>query len=302
MKRTVIRLGTNTLVVTLPAAWVKRQKVRKGQEVQIEPQGSALVVRSKPEATELRADFDTTVIGSFDKNYLSYYYQAGFDQIHVYFNDAIVFRDLRERVGHLLGYELVDQTTSSCIIKNILEQMESEFDIIMRKNFLLILEMSRELAMAMKQKNYSKIEEVRLLERMNNRFTDFCKRVITKNKSAEDHPHFLYVIIWNLERLADEYKYICDYLKREEPAIDEALLEFFRKTDEQLRLFYELFYKFDPKKAEIFLSRRQKLEEKGFELMRAKKDKELVHYLMNVNATVSDMYGPYYCRRLLTNQ
>ncbi|MBS3143040.1 hypothetical protein J4464_06645 [Candidatus Woesearchaeota archaeon] len=302
MKRTVIQLGGNTLVVALPAPWARKYHIRKGQEIHLEEQGSALMVRGKPGSTALHADFDTTKIGKFDKNYISYYYQSGFDDVTVYFNEAPVFQAVRDRVGQLLGFELVDQTTSSCVIKNILEQMESEFEIVMRKNFLLILEMSRELLAAMKNKDYSKIEEVRLLEKMNNRFTDFCKRVITKNKSSEDHPHFVYLIIWNLERLADEYKHMCDYLKREHPSIDEGLQEFFRKTDEQLRLFYEMFYKFDAKKAEAFLNRRRTLAEKGFQLMRVKKDKELVHYLMNVNATVSDMYGPYYCRRLLTNQ
>jgi len=52
MKRRAIQLAKKTLVVSLPQAWVRKQGIKKGQEIHVREQGRSLVLHSEESLTE----------------------------------------------------------------------------------------------------------------------------------------------------------------------------------------------------------------------------------------------------------
>ena len=47
MKRKAIQLASQTIVVSLPAKWVRQQGIKKGDEIDVEERGKELVIGNK---------------------------------------------------------------------------------------------------------------------------------------------------------------------------------------------------------------------------------------------------------------
>ena len=58
----------------------------------------------------------------------------------------------------------------------------------------------------------------------------------------------MYEIVKQLERIADEYKYLCDELSDNgKTALSKEILNLFEEINAFFDTFYRMFYKFDPK-------------------------------------------------------
>ena len=98
-----------------------------------------------------------------------------------------------------------------------------------------------------KQKKFDELKGLIELEKTNNQLTNFCERIL--NKKGLDEPiktNFLYVIMWNLEKIGDDYKYICEHSAAKK--ISKSTIELYDRVNKLLRNYYELFYKFDVQK------------------------------------------------------
>ena len=142
--------------------------------------------------------------------YISDLYKRGYDEIRINYSDSNVFKEIKK--VDLLGFEIVDQGKNYCVIKNVSMALESEFDTLLRRSFRLAKEMGNLLEDYFLEKNID-LNEVKELESLNNKFTDFCLRILNKNGYLQNQKtNFLYVITRELESLGDIFKYIVDDL------------------------------------------------------------------------------------------
>ncbi|RMD58327.1 hypothetical protein D6825_01210, partial [Candidatus Woesearchaeota archaeon] len=56
--------------------------------------------------------------------------------------------------------------------------------------------------------------------------------------------NFLYVIVWNLEKIADDYKYACEQITKG-VRVTSNTQELIRKSADLLRAYYKIFYSFN---------------------------------------------------------
>ena len=75
----------------------------------------------------------------------------------------------------------------------------------------------------------------------------------------------MYVILWNLEKVADDYKYIIN----QKPKCSKQSLELMERTNKMLRSYYELFYKFDLELLNEQAEQRKRLEKDIMKTMEA---------------------------------
>lgn len=188
------------------------------------------------------------------------------------------------------GFTVIRETERLVVIKCIAKELEEEFDSTLRRAFRVTISMGDELIKAIKEKKIEEIKQIKQKELINNQLTNFCERILNK-KGYKDFKKntFLYVIIWNLEKVCDNYKYICDLLLKEKRWPSLEILKLFEMSNEYFKLYYEIFYDFDAKKLNL-LSRKK---EEIFNFHKTAKinegmDKELANYLLTLVIQCTD--------------
>ena len=297
MKRKVIKLASNTLVVSLPSAWVKKTALSKGDEVDIDGSGDMLLIAPKGKSVSKSFTIDVDRMG-FSKNMLSYLYQKGYDEVEIINLDTAVFKDAKDRVSDLMGFEIVEHSERRCVIKAVSKEMDSEFGIILRRTFLITLEMAKHLSEAISKNECSRVKEIRGLEKTTNTFTDFCKRVLSKGSYNDpENTVYMYIIVRDIEKIADCYKKICDVLiEKKSCSISAKTFDMIKRSNSFFELFYRLFYRFDPETFAKFKIEGKKLLKAADDLLGRSSHKEarIISELKSIITMTYDLIGPYF--------
>lgn len=258
MKRKIIQLAGKTLVVSLPSKWVQKYGAQKGQEIEITENGRELILKTEGEPEIKKVEFDTR--GKSERVIawiLSGLHKKGYDEIEIIYDDAVVMKRLQQAVkDYFVGFVIVNQTSSRCVIKSISKDSEDEFDTALRRSFLVTISMGENLVLALREGELQSLENLINLEKTNNQLTNFCERIlIKKGHPSPEKTCFYYVIAWNLEKVCDDYKYICDYLLKEnKPGQKQKILpgkeviSLLSQVNEFLREYYNQFYGRNPEK------------------------------------------------------
>jgi phosphate uptake regulator len=295
MKRKIVQHGSSSLTVTLPIKWAEKFNLKKGDELNIEESGPILMVSTEQEIASPKKEFSAVESGIFTKNNLSHLYQLGYDEIEIRFEDPKTLDDIKERISDCIGFAIIDQKPNKVYIKSIATTIESEFDTLLRKAFQITNEMAKNLLEVLRKGDYSKLKEIRNMESLNNRFTDVCIRILNKKGyKVPKRTMQIYEIVKNIERIADEFKYICDLFFRKK--IDKILIESLKEAVDYYLDFYNMFYKFDIKlKEKIYLNRRRLIEKFTVQLEKSKgTNSRFLHHLINIIMKTYDGAGGYF--------
>lgn len=293
MRRKIVQHGSSSLTITLPVKWAEKFNIKKGDELEVEESGPTLLIHTQQSAGNLKKEVSTSDSGIFTKNNLSHLYQLGYDEIIIHYQDTQTLEEIKKRLPECIGYEIIDQRDGCVIIKSIATALDTEFDTLLRKSFLVIQEMGRGIFEAVEKKNPEKLREIRSLEALNNRFTDVCIRILNKRGyKIQKRTLQMHSIVKNLERIADEYKGLCDVLSRKKP--EKESLASIKSAFDYYGLFYEMFYKFSPELKKKIYNKRKELQEKFTRQLLAGKNPELFHHLLNVVEKTYDSAGAYF--------
>ena len=263
MKRKVIKQGHNTLTITLPSKWVNANKIKPADEVEIDDSSNTLHISELDNKTELKkAELDLTNLDfAFARRKIRSAYKSGFDLIFLQFDNTTtieyrtgrilpVMSAIDHEVNNLLGCEIIQQTKNTCLIKDYSFSSLEEFDNLVRKIFLMMLEYSNEFL------EHAGTMDKPLLENMHEKhfnvmkFILFCQRLLNKEGYNGNIKSLnLYYILSTLDDVLDIYKYAARYLSLTNlNSLKKETLAMVSRINEQLRTFYEFFYKPDTKK------------------------------------------------------
>lgn len=297
MKRKVVQQGPATLMVSLPSAWVKQHNISKGDELEVVAVDNSLRLSAASKHTPVeRIEYDLSEVEPFSVRALGALYKSGYDEVYLRFDSPKTIEHLCEQMADLMpGYEVMDQGKNSCLIKNIATSNESEFDTVLRRIFLVTVSMAKTTVELVKSQEYHALSALRNLETTNNKLCNFCERLL--NKQGYKKPRkicFMYALIWELEKLADEYKYLSDFLMQHRPQkLDEQSVRLLEHASSLLVLFYETFYK--PQKehfAKIAKERKMIVEAANALFLTAQPhDLKVVHHSVNITQMVFNMQG-----------
>ncbi|MFA6460832.1 MAG: AbrB/MazE/SpoVT family DNA-binding domain-containing protein [Candidatus Woesearchaeota archaeon] len=297
MKRKIVQHGSSSLTVTLPVDWVDKYKIKKGDEVNVEEAGPTLSITTFQEIASPKKVISTAQEGIFTKNNLSHLYQLGYNEIEVKFDNPKILDEIKERISNCIGFEIIDQKDHTLYIKSIANTLETEFDTLLRKSFMITNEMAKSLLEALEKGEYSKLMEIRNLESLNNKFTDVCLRLLNKKGyKVPQRTMQMYEIVKNIERIADEFKYLCDLFSGHKEKLKKELLLNLKQAVDYYLDFYNLFYKGDPElKKKVYLDRKPLMEkylaqmqkEKGINIL-------LLHHCIKIVEKTYDGVGGYF--------
>ena len=204
MKRKLIQLNESTSAITLPSKWVKEQKLKKGDELTLTPKTNMLMISPVQERTavELKAED----YGSLTRKMIYALYKKGVDEIKITYSGAQEINELYKVLDYTSGFELVNQGKNFITIRNIATQLEG-FDTLFKRTLRALNVMITEGITAMKQKNWQELSALALMEKMNNRHTNVCRRILNKNFEGDiSNIGSFYYLVTDIERIADNLK------------------------------------------------------------------------------------------------
>ena len=188
-------------------------------------------------------------------------HKLGYDEITLVYskpklNDVV--QDLIKNL--LLGFIVIEQTSKKTVLKNIANEVESEFNNTLRRAFLVTNSLASSSLDMISSTQFSSLKSLINLEMSNNQLTSFCLRLINKGFYKEpDKQLFITTIIWNLEKIADEYKSICNNLSMNNYEISKDILDLYKEVNSFFNDYYELMYKFSIEKVNSLVDRKEEL-------------------------------------------
>lgn len=311
MKRKLIKQGIGALTITLPKEWISKYGLKAGDEINMEEYEKTLLLKTEGGGGVLRK---TTIdIDNLSQiliwRYLMSAYRLGYDEITIKFSNIEKNYDIKlsslgvlekkmkmstleviqDVVNRFIGLEIIDQGKNYCIIKYLGETSEKEFDITLRRIFLLLLSVAEESLIGLNKKTRN-IKYVCNIDVNIDKFTDFCLRVLNRNGYKElNKTNSIYSIIILLEFIGDEYKKISLHVYNSKIKINPKLIDIYYDINKLLNLFYELFYKFDEKRAAEIYDLNEELTNRTNYLKLNDEEKGILHHLKKIKRYIIDL-------------
>jgi phosphate uptake regulator len=296
MRRKLIKHGDSSLLVSLPAKWVKENNLQKGEEIEVEEGPGKVIISTEKHYQKNVKELDVSNSRQMIKRMVGACYKSGYNEARITFSSAAELNAINTVVREQFnGFEIINQEKNSLRVKNLSEISFDEFPNALRRFFLLFLQVFDDNSRAISSEDFEWLKQNSFLKKDADKFADYCRRAINMGYA----PRFgriapLYTIIEQLEKTIDRYKEIGDHICERRTKIGKELKEFCNELAEFCRSFYEAFYSFDQKRIIMIGDQKGKLQKKIDKiLLGTKGDESIIASKLNqILNTIFDLNGP----------
>jgi len=315
MKRRLIKQGVGALTITLPKEWISKCRLEAGDEIDMEEHDKTLFLRTDGKSKSLLKKIIN--IDNFNQpliwRHIISAYRLGYDEIIVKFSDINKVYDIKfsslgalekrgkmgvievvqDVVSRCIGLEVIDQEDNFCVVKDLGETSEKEFDNTLRRIFFLLLSMAEDSLEGFIDVKKNLKQTVISSDTNIDRFQDFCLRVLNKKcYKIYNKTSLIYSVLLMLESIGDEYKRIAlHHAEMKNTKTNQRLIDIYEDVNKLLNLYYELFYKFDEKKINDIYEFDERLH-KDIEASKLRLndiEKEILHHLKKIRKFIMDL-------------
>jgi phosphate uptake regulator len=287
--------GPSTLTISLPSKWAKASNIKKGDELNVDEEGDFLRVYSGHERLlSKKASFDFSGMTEESvRSLIAVLHKAGYDEVEVTFKNPDTVKVIHDTIDTMLiGYEIVEQKGNVCVVRNVSGDHISELDTLARRAFLVALALSNNSLEEIRKARIDKLEELLVLEKTNNKLTNYCHRLINKKPYKDEKTVFLYVILWVFESICDDYKDLLKFIiSQKKFKVRSEILDLLSRVNNLLQSYYSLFYDYSALKMTNIRKEIKALREGLFNMSFATKEKPFFCYLSSIVSRVSDALG-----------
>ena len=261
MKRRLVRHGPSTLIVSLPAEWVRSKGLKEKDEVEVIPEKNQLIIstenkRIKESITINITNFDRTSLVLL----LQAVYRAGFSKATLLFsipetvhyrtkNKVLYSTVIHQIMGRFIGFEIVKEIEGKIEIAEVSYIDKEEIELMINRAFLLLNDMAGSFCEALQAGDSTKMATIENQHDSITKHISYLLRAISQGDSYfNKQATALHHIIATTDKITDIFKYISrEQIKRKNPVhklmnpllliITSSITEyssFFRKYDEKL--------------------------------------------------------------------
>lgn len=224
MKRKVVLHGPSTLGISLPSTWINEEGIKKGDEIDIVEENNALIIRSSTKKPFRDVIAELSNSHNLVKRILIKMYHEGYDKITLKFNKPELIKPIREVIfDELVGFEIIEQTSSSCVIKDLSGKGEEDYGSFMKRLFILTDSMLNDGLKSIKEKDSAMLNAVREREFDIDRITNICIRQLAKNNNLNIID---YLTAYHLEAAADCYYRLTGNVISKKFKVDDEFIDF----------------------------------------------------------------------------
>ncbi len=206
MKRKLVKHGAVTLMVSLPAKWIKAQGLVDKDEVIVRERGDEILIRSQTKSSSISID-----VKSNDEHHISWLirdaYLKGYTEMVLNFSKTPRLQQLNTIVNFFTGLEIVENHGNKIKIKNFVQDDNSQFDNLVVKLFQIVKVMIDEVKREWDQIDIKNFYSTRM---MSYRLRDHCLRM---SRSMEDNFEY-YSFLWELQNVANKVYYMAGYISK----------------------------------------------------------------------------------------
>jgi len=215
MKRKVNLVGPATLTISLPSDWVKKQKIRKGDELDIEEKGNNLIISNKCAVSDKVINISIPLISEkYCREKITKLYREGYSTINISYEDPRVLIRVKSIVENLIGADIIEVGLHSCRIK-IFNTAELEMDIKkqIKKIILVIKQMLILLEEDLTHNSKKNFENINNFRYDVLRMKDFILRNAQQN--GVDYTTFsnLTYVLYSFEKISRQILFYCKRLR-----------------------------------------------------------------------------------------
>ncbi len=219
MSRKIIQAGPSTLAVSLPMPWVKRFKLKKGQDIEVEEQGNSLKVKTISSIDEDSAIIDVGEFGYLSPKIVGMLYKSGYKKIKAIYTpnkkvswwgkEMSELDFIKKIFDNFTGMQLwelgKDEDGSYVTIVESAKVNPKEFENVFFKIGYNIIDQAK-LVLTYYSVKKELFEEIFLNEVLINKTADFCTRILTTFGHTEyKKTVYYYDLVTKLEYLGDYY-------------------------------------------------------------------------------------------------
>ena len=304
MKRKVVMHGPATLIVSLPSKWVKQQGLKRGDEVEVSEEGGKLCISTEKKVELKTVEIDITGLDRTSIVLLVQgIYKKGYDEFTLRFRNPLTqyFRlgtdievpsVIHYVVGRLVGIEIIEQKNDYVVIRDISLPSPEEFDVALRRIFLLLKDASRDFMLGIKNKDVHAISSMEFKHDNITKFSNYCQRLLNKRTyRIPENSHYMFHVIATLDKIADVLKYSARYILEEKVSVRRFCASIIEGVNWSLETYSTLFYKYDLKivcslyenRNRIIANMRGSIEKLSApELLIAQHYSHILEYLMDI--------------------
>jgi len=223
---------------------------------------------------------------SMFRYYINSFYIRGDDEIKIKFKDSQMIDMIQQNISFNIGFAIVDQGKSYCIIKDLSGSDNPEFENTMKRVFFMILSFGED-GLELIKKNQP-IAEFWKRDFIIDKYIYYSLRMLNKR----GHPDFqktnvYFDMLVLLEHLADEYNRLYRFYKGK--GLSKETIKVFEKTNQMFRTFYEVCYKYDLKKAESLIKSKKEIR-KSMLSIKKESEEAVLYYLSKISELIIDIF------------
>lgn len=227
MKRKVAQIGPSTLMVSLPSKWVKANKVRKGDELDVNLNKSDICFSNK---TKEKTDKEITVdISNYEKYFIGRYletlYISNYDYIKLIHSKPTVFdyktnkgvnvlKLIKKRIERYIGMEIISQTSNQTELRCFLLNEERDPNKIEKRIFYLIKDAFDEFLASLDNNYPEYLDNVQDYHANITKFITYYLRVLNSSDKSEDEKLLLYSLYCLIDKIIDKFRHLNEAIEK----------------------------------------------------------------------------------------
>ena len=257
-QRKLIQHGASSLTTALPLKWLKQRNLKKGDTIYIEEEGNKLIVSTKEAKKMGKISVDVTKLDRTSTLlYVQSLYRFGYDEVEIKFNKPTTVHHRSGKytsyssiihyiVSRCIGFEIIEQSENKITIKHIIKEEREDFKVILRRIFLLLIDAVDSLLNGIKKNDMNIVGTIEQKHDNINNFVSYCLRLLNKY----GHPDvkqtcFYYHTIATIDKIMDIVKYNARDVLKLKKQFSKITLNIIEDINKSIRMYYDLFYKFD---------------------------------------------------------
>jgi len=296
MRRKVVQQGTSTLMVSLPSEWVKKQGLKRGDELALscEPDHLKLYTEKshKPSKPEKSAKLTLNLHNKSEiRSIIGAYYRSGYDVLNLNFENEETFNMVSDSVSNLIGFDIIERKKNNCIIKSFLKENPSELSVTIKKICHSISTVNDIVREDYNKSDYSRLSLLEYYRFNVWKLRDLSMRLITvRTEVFDSSQNALYLVLWNIEKIHRNYKRMYAAMIFNNSKHSSDFLSYYDLVWNYTSSFIKAFLKKEQGKFEILNEKHNELVPTAFALMsKNSKDNILISYLLENVRRIQDM-------------
>jgi hypothetical protein len=188
---------------------VREQRLKEGDEIDIEDDGGALILRQESNSREKSVEVEITQEYKKNVGYLLYQlYRHGYDKIVVHASKETI-RLIEQKVeNQFMELVVLKKSEKSCTIGMVSQPSADSYEALLRKMFFITIESFDIVGRAMKTNNVGELKDIEFLTLKYRRYDNYCRRYVytsTTRSNAYEYSalfSFMMVIQTDIRKIA----------------------------------------------------------------------------------------------------